>query len=337
MDCEKLDAMAMDLVDPDGAGEIDASLASTRAQQAEEHLAGCARCTALVARLRKGLAAAGELELEDAPSLLESRILAAAAIAKPSPSWPRRASRVVSTAGSWAMRPQVAMAAVLVVMLGMSAILLRGGLPSRRTKVTDEGTPVATLEPVSPEGAGAPAVIGGEKLADEKSESKAKAKEPPHPAAAAPKAEAAPADLPAKPAEEKEYDGDKADKAAPKKLAEKAKGGYGDDDFGGLANDGKSAGNAGNTAQGGTKAPPQQAPAAGPLPAPTAAAPPPPAKPATGSAAEDANKDLAKNEVKTTTTSASFDDAMTAYKEKRWGAAAQGFDAAAAAPQRFSL
>ncbi|MGZ6096157.1 MAG: hypothetical protein ACXWUG_29215, partial [Polyangiales bacterium] len=134
---------------------------------AEAHMEGCARCAAMIGRLRGGVRAAAELPLEDPSSLLEARILASAAAVKPAPSWPRRITRAMSTVGGWAMRPQIAMAAVLVIMVGTSVLLLRGGLPTaRRTKVTDEGQPVATLEAppaLSENQGGAPGVIGGEK------------------------------------------------------------------------------------------------------------------------------------------------------------------------------
>src|SRR5262245_17327748 len=95
---------------------------------AEAHLAGCARCSALLERLRGGLRAASHLALEEPSTLLEARILAAASAAEPSRSWPRRITRAMSTVGGWAMRPQIAMAAVLVIMVGTTALLMRGGL-----------------------------------------------------------------------------------------------------------------------------------------------------------------------------------------------------------------
>ncbi|MEO7097348.1 MAG: hypothetical protein ABI175_29070, partial [Polyangiales bacterium] len=129
MDCDKLDAMAIDLV----YDELDARAA----EEAEQHLLGCTRCTALVERLRAGKRASESLTLESPSSLLESRIVEAAARARRPEPWLRRIGRGVSTAGAYAMRPQVAMAAVVVVMVGMSVVLLRGGgLTAKRTAVT---------------------------------------------------------------------------------------------------------------------------------------------------------------------------------------------------------
>ena len=151
MDCEKLDALATELV----YGELDAQAA----EEARLHLLGCPRCSAAVERLRGGLRAAEALPLEAPSSLLESRILAAADAARAPAPWHRRASRAVALAGVWAMRPQVAMAAVVVLMVGTSAVLLRRSSPTvaQRTKVTDDGTPVATLEQPAE---GAPALVG---------------------------------------------------------------------------------------------------------------------------------------------------------------------------------
>jgi TolA-binding protein len=150
VDCEKLDALAMELV----YDELDARAA----EEARLHLLGCTRCAAMIERLRGGLRAAEALPIEPPPSLLEARILAAASTARPPVPWHRRAARAMTTAGAWAMRPQIAMAAVVVLMVGTSAVLLRRSSPtaSSPTKVTDEGTPVATLEPTE----GAPAIAG---------------------------------------------------------------------------------------------------------------------------------------------------------------------------------
>ena len=327
MDCEKLDDMAIDLVDPPDATGGDGVLSPRLLREAEEHLASCSRCTAVIERLRGGMRAASELGLEDPSSLLEARIFAAAGAVAPDVSVRRRVSRAVSTLGSWAMRPQVAMAAVLLVMVGTSVVLLRGGnAPSaRNTKVTEEGTPIATLDPQStPEGQGAPAVIGGEK------------KNEPAAPRETPKAESKPMDLPKtadvdlldksvaeKSAEKSEKDGDKESEKQQAKDEAPAKGVKADDlatvggkakpaappppaampvqppaDFGGAA-DGKETS--------------KKAGAAGPAPAPTTAAP------GGGAAA-----------------SSAYDDAMTAYKASKWTAAAKGFDASAAAGDRPS-
>ena len=92
MDCERLDSLAIDLIDPDGSSELDPRVQ----REAEEHLASCDRCTSALERLRGGLRAGAELGLEDPSSLLEARILAAAGAVKPEASFSRRLSRAVS-------------------------------------------------------------------------------------------------------------------------------------------------------------------------------------------------------------------------------------------------
>lgn len=317
MDCEKLDEIAIDLIDASAPGVEGEGLDARRVQEAEEHLASCERCAAMIERLRGGARAARELPLEEPSSFLEARILAAASTAKPPPSWTRRTTRAIATVGSWAMRPQIAMAAVLIVMVGTSVMLLRGGgLPSaRRTKVLDEGAPVATLEPQLPEQSGAPGVIGGKK--------------------------AEPAPTPAK--------NEAADKTA-------TKGGEAFDDEKKPAADeaAKSAKEKSKLDGDGLAANEQQAPAAAPKAISGApAAPPPPAAaggfagPAPAEVVE-GKKDLAEAPAKksaapgaapTTTTTdapASYDDAMTAYKEARWADAAKGFEASANAGSKPS-
>ncbi len=327
MDCERLDSLAIDLIDPPRAGE--STELDPRAQrEAEEHLAACARCSSAIERLRGGLRAGAELGLEEPSSLLESRILAAAGAIKPEVSFSRRVVRAITTAGAWAMRPQVAMAAVLVVMVGTSVVLLRGGgLPgAHRTKVTEEGTPVATLEPASPavEGQGAPAVIGGEQKQNEEK----------------PKAEAAPTP----PAEDLQKAANKADKSADdsivgekelRKPATKAPA----KDLDEADGDGNATLGTLGAAGGGAKG---KAPAQMPAPPPAAAAPAPMgglAGPGDYEAKSEGAKKSAGPAPTATTTpttagSASYDDAMSAYKEARYAVAAKGFDAAAAAGQK---
>src|SRR5579863_9813078 len=66
----------------------------------------------------------------------------------------RRLARVVSAAGTWAMRPQTAMAALFLVMIATSLLLLRER--SSRTPtgsemtVTEQGTPAPAIAPVGP-------------------------------------------------------------------------------------------------------------------------------------------------------------------------------------------
>jgi hypothetical protein len=152
MDCEKFEAALMDEL----YGELD-ELTSAAAKR---HVTGCARCAALIGGFRATRRVAA-LPRVDPPEGLQQRILVAAAAAsasqQPAPlGW--RLARAVSLAGSWAMRPQTAMAAVFLVMIGTSVLLLRGkssrAPASAEMTVTEEGTPApaaASVAVVAPE------------------------------------------------------------------------------------------------------------------------------------------------------------------------------------------
>ena len=136
MDCEKVESAMMDEL----YGELD-ELTSAALKR---HIAGCARCAALLGGLRatRRLAA---LPLVEPPAALEERILRVASETHPVLPLDRRLARMVSLAGNWAMRPQTAMAAVFLVMFGTSVLLLRGrssrAPASASITVTEEGTP----------------------------------------------------------------------------------------------------------------------------------------------------------------------------------------------------
>jgi hypothetical protein len=137
MDCEKFESALMDEL----YGELD-ELTSAAAKR---HVSGCARCAALLGGLRATRRVAALPRVEP-PPYLEQRILDAAAAATPRVVPLRgRLARAVSLAGSWAMRPQTAMAAVFLVMIGTSVLLLRGkssrAPASAEMTVTEEGTP----------------------------------------------------------------------------------------------------------------------------------------------------------------------------------------------------
>ena len=136
MDCEKFESAMMDEL----YGELD-ELTSAAAKR---HVAGCARCAALIGGLRATRRVA-IVPLGDPPADLEERILAAAREAQKVVPLRRRVARAVSLAGSWAMRPQTAMAALFLVMIGTSVLLLRGkssrAPATSDVTVTEQGTP----------------------------------------------------------------------------------------------------------------------------------------------------------------------------------------------------
>ena len=136
MDCEKLEAAMMDEL----YGELD----EVTSAAVKRHLAGCTRCAALLGGL-KATRRVAAISLVAPPAGLEERVLLAARATRPSAPPRRRLASAISLAGSWAMRPQTAMAALFLVMIGISGLLLRGrssrAPASAEVTVTEEGTP----------------------------------------------------------------------------------------------------------------------------------------------------------------------------------------------------
>jgi hypothetical protein len=142
MDCEKFESAMMDEL----YGELD----EVTSAAVKRHAAGCTRCAALLDGLRatRRLAA---LPTMDLPEGLEARILSLTQETTVVVPLRRRVARGISLAGAWAMRPQTAMAAVFLVMIGTSVLFLRGrpmkdaASVSAPVTVTEEGSPA--LEP----------------------------------------------------------------------------------------------------------------------------------------------------------------------------------------------
>lgn len=170
MDCEKFEIAMLDEL----YGELDEVTSAAAAR----HVAGCARCAGLIGGLRATRRVA-TIPMVDPPASLEPRILAAAAQVHTTVPLRRRVARSVSIAGDWAMRPQTAMAAVFMVMLGTSMLLLRGkssrAPASAEMRVTEQGTPapagsVAALAPQNrpPEPMAAAPVVAARRPAEAK-------------------------------------------------------------------------------------------------------------------------------------------------------------------------
>ncbi len=145
MDCDKFESVLMDEL----YGELDELTCAA----VKRHMAACGRCAALFDGLRATRRVA--LMPVAAPSFdLEARILAAAYSTPVPVPLQRRAARALSVAGSWAMRPQTAMAAVFLVMIGTSGLLLRGkssrAPASAAMTVTEEGTPAPAAPALEP-------------------------------------------------------------------------------------------------------------------------------------------------------------------------------------------
>src|SRR3954470_17207616 len=139
MDCEKFEPLLLD--------ELYEELDELTSAAVKRHVSGCARCSSVFAGMRGTRRLIG-LPLQPVPVGLEDRILAAAREAQKVVPIQSRFQRSLSCVGRWAMRPQTAMAAVFLLMIGSSAFLLRAKRDATRSSsvsVTMEGTP----EPVA--------------------------------------------------------------------------------------------------------------------------------------------------------------------------------------------
>ena len=141
MDCEKYEPLLLDEL----YGELD----EVTSAAVKRHVSGCARCASILNGMKstRRLAVLPTLEL---PEGLEDRILASVKEAQKVVPIQSRASRALSWAGTWAMRPQTAMAAVFLLMIGTSAFVIRSRHPSEHVdavSVTEQGMPAGQSAP----------------------------------------------------------------------------------------------------------------------------------------------------------------------------------------------
>jgi hypothetical protein len=158
MDCDRFESAMMDEL----YGELD----EVTSAAVKRHLAACGRCATLFGGLRATRRVA-VMPIVEPPPDLERRILENMNGALRMVPFRRRVAQAVSVAGSWAMRPQTAMAAVFLVMLGASVLLLRGrssrAPASAEMTVTQEGTPAPAAPSAGPASAAtdiAPSAMG---------------------------------------------------------------------------------------------------------------------------------------------------------------------------------
>ena len=148
MDCDKFEDIMLDEL----YGELD-ELTSAAAKR---HMAGCARCAALLGGLRATRRVATLAPI--APSAgFEDRLLAAVREAEIQTKAPLGMAQLISLAGRWAMRPQTAMAAVFLLMVGTSSVLFSRRAPKSGADaapasftVTENGAPGAPSAPAAP-------------------------------------------------------------------------------------------------------------------------------------------------------------------------------------------
>lgn len=140
MDCEKFDEHVIDALYDELDEQTSAAL--------RRHVEGCARCADVYNGLRNTREAA-VLPLAEPSDDLEDRILSAAQMAQSGVPMHHKFLRVIAWAGSHAMRPQLAMAAIFMLVVGSSLLLLRvkpgsGGAP---VAVSQRGVPAAAEAP----------------------------------------------------------------------------------------------------------------------------------------------------------------------------------------------
>lgn len=141
MDCEKFDRIVLDLL----YGELD-ELTDAAARRHIEH---CARCKGVSAGLR-ATRSVGSLPLVDPPDGLELGILEAERRLNARLPLRKKLGRGVSILAVYAMRPQLAMAALLLLMLGTSLFFLRARPGAHDSVlVTERGTPEMEAEHVA--------------------------------------------------------------------------------------------------------------------------------------------------------------------------------------------
>ncbi len=150
MDCEKFDQHVID--------ELYEELDELTHAALKRHVEGCSRCAAILSGLR-ATRDVGILPIEEPSDDLEARILEAAFVAQKKAPWPRKVLRGLAWAGSHAMRPQLAMAALFFLVIGSSLLLLRakpGANGFAPVRVTERGAPAVEAEPSPPAATAAP-------------------------------------------------------------------------------------------------------------------------------------------------------------------------------------
>ncbi len=141
MDCEKFDRVIMDLL----YDELDEL---TRAA-ALRHVEHCQRCRSELSQL-KGAREVATLALVDAPDGFEQRLRAAELAESSQLPLSQRAARTWTILTGYAMRPQLAMAALLMLMIGSSLLFLRPrpGSQTSAMQVTERGAPLPNQDQV---------------------------------------------------------------------------------------------------------------------------------------------------------------------------------------------
>lgn len=152
MDCEKFDKVALEML----YDELD-ELTSAAARRHMDH---CSRCGSVGAKLR-ATREVGVLPMLAPPPDLEAKILKLEREARLALPLRERVGRTISVLAGYAMRPQLAMASLLVLMIGSSFLFLRSKpgdadsvhVTERGIREADESVAIVPLpeEPEAPE------------------------------------------------------------------------------------------------------------------------------------------------------------------------------------------
>src|SRR6187402_3705708 len=138
MDCERFDRIVLELL----YDELDELTAAA----ARRHTEQCARCRGILSGLR-ATREVGALPLVDPPEGLELKILEAEKRLNARLPLRKKLGRGVSILAVYAMRPQLAMSALLLLMLGSSLFFLRARPGDHDSVlVTERGTPETEAE-----------------------------------------------------------------------------------------------------------------------------------------------------------------------------------------------
>lgn len=141
MDPEKFDKVVLDLL----YEELDELTHAS----ATRHLEQSAQARALYSELR-AVREIGQLPWAEPPDDIEDRILRAEREARATRPLKQRLGSAVSVLAGYAMRPELAMAALLMLMIGASLIFLRATPGDHRTvQVTERGVPESEGEAVA--------------------------------------------------------------------------------------------------------------------------------------------------------------------------------------------
>gem|GEM_PF-425563 len=141
VDCDQLDRIALDILYDEADERV--------SEDAQRHLDQCSRCAELLADLRSIRQTIGHdiaAQLIEPPTDFEPQLLDVARKTHKQVSLPRRVGRWISWAGGYAMRPQTAMAVLLLLMIGSSLFFIRGrrsGDQGDVVRITEQGVPEA--------------------------------------------------------------------------------------------------------------------------------------------------------------------------------------------------